>query len=132
MSAMWQIIKYGIAYIFCRIQRSRLPVSSRPLMQARHVALEVLGPWQFFREYDEREHFGFVSDCLSEFVRVKTNGALSMSLTARSFPKDFDEVPFSDGLEVKEKCSTNELTKEGRIVRDAFEGAVPAWQEPTA
>ena len=126
-SALWQIVRYGIAYVFCRIHKDKLPVTDRPLMSARHVGLEVAAPRQFYMGHDEKERFTRVSESLDEFARIKTGGALSMSLSALSFPENFDEVPFANGQDVKEKCFTQELSNEGRMVRDSFAGLTPVW-----
>lgn len=126
-SAMWQIAGYGLAYIFCRIHKSELRLRESPLMNVRRIALEVVGPRKFYSGYNEKDLFAQVSNSLDNFARSKTDGALSMSLRALAFPKEFEEVPFQNGQEVKEKCFTEELTIEGRMVRDAFEGLTPVW-----
>ena len=47
-SAFWQVLKYGVAYIFCRIHRRELPLQERSLMDARNIALEIVAPRQYF------------------------------------------------------------------------------------
>lgn len=125
--ALREILRYGVAYIFCRVHRNELCLEQRPLMDANHVALEVVAPRQFYVDHDEKERFARVSKSLGEFARFKTNGALSVSLSALAFPEEFNQVPFKNGQDVKEKCFTEKLTDEGRLVRDAFAGLTPAW-----
>ena len=125
--ALRQILRYSIAYIFCLVHKEDLPLTGRPLMEARSVELEVVAPRRFYSGHDEKERFARVNNALSEFVHSKTEGKLSMSLSALAFPKSFVEVPFEEGKDVKEKCSTEELTDEGRVVRDAFAGLAPVW-----
>ncbi len=127
ISALAQILRYGVAYIFCRVHKDELPLEGRPLMDAHQVNLEVVAPLRFYGGYDERDRYASVSKSLHEFARFKTDGALSMSLRALAFPKEFEEVPFQNGQEVKEKCFTEELTTEGRKVRVAFERLTPVW-----
>ena len=130
--ALRQILRYGVAYIFCRVHRRELPLQGkyyRPLMDARKIALEVAAPRRFYSGHDEKQRFGDVSKSLDDFARSKTSGDLAMSLDALAFPAEFNQVPFADGQDVSEKCFTKELSHEGRMVRDAFEGLAPAWPD---
>ena len=43
-----------------------------------------------------------------------------MSLNMLAFPKDFNQLPFVNGAEVKQQCDTAQLTPTRRQVRDAF------------
>ena len=127
--ALREILRYGVAYIFCRVHRCELPLAGRPLMDARHVALEVVAPRKFFVDYNEKALFASVSKSLDQCAQSKTDGKLSMSLNALAFPEEFNQVPFKNGQDVKEKCFTEELTDEGRRVRDAFAGLTPVWSD---
>lgn len=69
------------------------------------------------------------SQSLDEFARSKTEGTLSMSLNAFAFPEEFNQIPFKNGQDVRKKCSTKELSTEGRMVRDAFAGLTPVWSQ---
>lgn len=119
--AMWQILRYGAAYLFCRTYRERLPVDEQA-MSATHVALRIAAPSPYYAED------GFM-DCLSRArVGLRSIGdepgarGLSMSLDALAFPEWFDRLPFSDGAEVRNACDRPELTEKGRMVIDAFDG----------
>ena len=128
--ALREILRYGVAYIFCRVYRCKLPLQGeyyRPLMDAQSIELEVAAPRRFYRGDNLETLYARVSRTLDEFACCKTGGKLSMSLSALAFPKNFDEVPFAKGQDVYEKCYTEELSHEGRLVRDAFEGLAPAW-----
>lgn len=98
--ALREIPRYGAAYLFCRIYRDKLPLKGRSMMDARHVSLEVAAPAHYYRGYD--------------------------LASALAFPKDCDQIPFTDGEKVTQKCNTTGLTPDGRKVRDAFEGLTPA------
>ena len=128
--ALREILRYGVAYIFCRVHREELPLQGkyfRPLMDANKVALEVVAPRMFYNDFNENVPFASVSRTLDECARSKTDGKLSMSLKALVFPKDFCHIPFENGQDVKEKCFTQELSSEGQMVRDAFANLTPAW-----
>lgn len=119
-SAMQQVLRYGMAYLFCRVHQGELPLQGNPLMKARHVVLEVIAPHRFFAGKLASNRFVHTSKKTGEFVGFKTSDELTMSLCALAFPKEFDEVPFENGKDVKEECLSDELTEKGRIVRDAF------------
>ena len=131
-SAVWQIVGYGIAYIFCRIHKDKLPLRGNSLMNASHVALEVVAPRQYYIGHDDSSHIVRVGDSLEEFARTQIGGHFSMSLNAFSFPEEFMQAfehDFRSGKDVKEKCHTKQLSDEGRRVRDAFARLALAWPE---
>ena len=120
--AVRQILRYGAAYLFCRTHRDALPVGNRPAMSAVHVALRVVAPARDFHDKDLR-------NCLfrarQSFGRVPGRTGLpglSMSLDALAFPEWFDRLPFTNGATVRESCDRPELTEDGRIIVDAFNG----------
>ena len=131
-SALRQVLRYGVAYLFCRVHQAELPLHGRnyrPIMDANVVALEVIAPTQFYDGHEEKNRYAQVSESLNDFARAKTNGALTMSLRALSFPAWFDRIPFDSGQDVTNKCSIVELSKEGQMVRNAFEGPIPVWSD---
>lgn len=119
--ALREILRYGAAYVFCRVHKDKLPLQGRPLMGARHVSLEVVAPNRYYERYDLAGPLARMRQCLDAFNVGSKIPGLTMSLDALAFPKDFD-VPFKKGKKVKEKCDTQHLTTEGRMVRDAFNG----------
>ncbi len=128
-SALRQILRYGAAYIFCRVHREKLPLQRRLLMDVRHVSLEVVAPRDFYNRYDGKRHLEWMRKSLDEFAGSKTVqdiGISSISLDALAFPAEF-QIPFKNGGEVKQKCDTDKLTDEGQQVCDAFNNLTPAW-----
>ena len=124
--ALMQILRYGAAYIFCRVHREKLPLRGRPLMNARHVALEVAAPRHFYDGYDERDRLARMRQSLDEFAAAEIDG-FSMSLDALAFPEGFG-LPFQNGQDVKQKCGTHRLTEAGESIRDAFANLIPVWR----
>lgn len=126
--AVRQILRYGAAYLFCRLHRDTLPVGSRQAMTARHVVLQVTAPARYFAFADEA-----LGNCLArarESVdhvcgRLQLPG-LAMSLEVLAFPEWFDRVPFTDGAETRDFCDCAELTETGRAIVDAFGGLASA------
>lgn len=52
-AAIHQILNYGVAFLLCRVHKRDLPLQDRCLMDAQHIALEVVAPFGFF-EGDHR------------------------------------------------------------------------------
>ena len=121
-AAVRQILRYGAAYLFCRLHRSRLPVRKSRLMDARDVTLLVVAPASYWGEPDLPDYLSGAREALERLdVGSKIEG-LSMSLDVRSFPGWFDRLPFSNGAQVSASCGHVELTDTGRRIRDAFNG----------
>lgn len=118
--ALFQILEYGLAYIFAWQRKHELGVANRPLMSVREIRLEVLGPGKFYQRGHKPELFRAVHEALHAFVAERTAGDLSMSLQALAFPADFRRVPFRDGGEVGAHCGGGDLTPAARNVCEAF------------
>lgn len=65
--ALQQILRYGVAYIFCRVHRRELPLHYRSLMDARHVSLEVVAPRRFFEGVESVDRMSDISAWLDQF-----------------------------------------------------------------
>ena len=125
--ALFQILEYGIAYVFARIHMDELHLEKRHLMYVEKLGLEVVGPRKFYVVNEKRSDlFEAVDKAVGKFAAEKTGGALSMSLSERSFPAGFKRIPFVDGKAVKEKCQDVTLSREGTMVREAFSQLEPA------
>ena len=124
--ALFQILEYGLAYVFARLHMRELHLEKRRLMQVEQVQLEVVGPRDFFDHEKPSDLFARMDKAVGKFAKEKTGGALSMSLRELSFPARFYPIPFKDGRTVKEKCRNGTLSREGTIIRDAFSRLEPA------
>lgn len=125
--AVRQILRYGAAYLFCRMHRNRLRVGSRPTMSATHVALRVAAPARYYADESYRD--GIIR-ARNGFARVPGRtglSELSMSLDALAFPESFDPLPFTDGAEVRDSCNRPELSERGRKIVDAFNGLTSVY-----
>ena len=123
--ALFQILEYGLAYVFAQFHMRELHLEKKRLMQVEQVQLEVVGPREFFDHEKRSDLFSRMDKAVSKFAEEKTDGALSMSLRELSFPAEFDRIPFVDGRAMKEKCRNGTLSREGARVRDAFSRLVP-------
>ena len=122
--AVRQILRYGAAYVFCRMHRTRLPVRRSSVMDARHVSLWTVAPARYYAESNLPECLTRAREHLKRFDIGSRIAGLSMSLDALTFPDWFDCLPFSDSTEVRSCCDREELTDTGRHIRDAFKGLI--------
>ena len=120
--AVRQILRYGAAYVFCRVHRKCLNVDSRPIMHARRVLLQVAAPASYCTEPGLLDHLSRARNRMKQFGIGSEMEELSMSLDVLAFPDWFDRLPDSDGAEVRASCDRTELTDKGRKIREAFEG----------
>ena len=122
--AMRQVIGYGAAYVFGRMHRDKLPLQHRPVMDARHVSLQVVGPARYCRATDLVGCLDRARQGLRQFDIGSRIDALSMSIDVLGLP-DWFELPFANGDDVLANCDREVLTEPGRMIRDAFRAARP-------
>ena len=120
--AMHQILRYGAAYLFCRMYSSRLPVRRGGVMEAREISLQVAAPAHYYTESGLRDGLSGAREHLMRFDIGSRVPGLSMSLDMLAFPEWFDSLPFATGREVRETCDSAAFTEVGRRVRSAFDG----------
>lgn len=121
--ALFQVLEYGLAFLFAWLRKGEIELGQRYLMRVRQVGLEVVGPREFFGKGQHADLFATMSRALATFATEKTGGEVSMAMRALAFPAEFSRVPFVDGGEVKAKCRGSHLTEEGSEVREAFSAA---------
>ena len=127
--AVQQVLRYGAAYLFCRMHRNRLPVWRGSVMDACDISLQVAAPADYYTDPNLRYCLSRARENLARFDIGSRIDGLSMSLDALAFPEWFDRLPFSNGEEVRAKCGTAEITEAGRKVHDAFNGLAPVFPE---
>ena len=91
VGAAFQIVRYGLLYCFCRLNRSRLdlPRASDELFAATRIDLKVLAPFTFYDPY-RLEWLGDALDTgLRGFCNDRFGSALEMRFAFESFPGDF-------------------------------------------
>lgn len=97
--AAFELLLYGLVYLFCYVNRNEFGYSEKELMNVREVSLRVLAP----REYFEINNLSWLEKGLDEGVREFAlsliNNDIRMSFDFVAFPAEFD-VPFSTGAEL--------------------------------
>ena len=122
--ALFEILEYGLTYLFARAHKRDFGLTGRSVMGVRHVTLEVVAPPAFFARNDQRDIFAQINTALADFVQSQTYGTWSMSLEASIFPDWFAGWfmrTFEKGHDVRTHCGSKKLTAEGRKIREAFD-----------
>ena len=123
--ALFEVLEYGLAYLFALLHEHELLLERRRLLQVAEVALEVVAPSAFYEQETHSDLFTSMNTAIGRFAAEKTGGTVSMSLGALSFPVQFDRIPFNDGRAVKNSCRGDTLSDEASMVRNAFSQLVP-------
>ena len=128
--AAQQVLRYGAAYVFCRMHRNQLPLQRASVMDARHVALLVVAPARYCRAPRLQDDLARARKALKRFDVGSRIDGLSMSLDVLAFPDWFEALPFVDGADVRARCDHGELTDTGQKIRAAFEALHSVFPDP--
>ena len=128
--AVQQVLRYGAAYVFCRMHRNQLPLQRASVMDARHVALLVVAPARYCRAPGLQDDLARARQALKRFDVGSRMDGLSMSLDVLAFPDWFEALPFVDGADVRTRCDHGELTDTGQKIRAAFEALHSLFPDP--
>jgi hypothetical protein len=128
--AAFEILLYGLAFLYCYINRVDLGYENTSLMKVKEVSLQVLAPLVYFGGYN----FTWLGLGLDAGIRNLTqtisNGELSMDFGFTSFPSDFN-LPFGTGQEVRQFCDPK--NGEGiQAIVSAIQNIKPIWPSKKA
>jgi hypothetical protein len=125
--AAFEVLRYGLAYLFCRVNAAEFGYTDRPLMRVGRVDLQVIAPTTFYQKHDLGWLDQSLNRALGEFSFQKTSGQLAMGFEFLAMPPDF-ELPFRSGKHVKDACATEPLSETVGKVRNLFENlSPPVW-----
>ena len=130
VEAVQQVLRYGAAYVFCRMHRNQLPLQRGSVMDARHVSLLVVAPARYCRALDLQDGLARARKDLKRFDGGSRIDGLSMSLDVLAFPDGFEALPFADGADVRARCDHGALTDTGQKIRAAFEALHSVLPDP--
>lgn len=97
--AAFEILLYGLAFIFSAVHRKQLSYQEQTLLDISELALEVLAPRQFFDGYDLTGLQQKLDNAVRSLSREKTKGILTVGFEFLCFPREFD-LPFANGADV--------------------------------
>ena len=129
--AAFEILLYGLAYLYSRVNWKELGYLVKPLKRVSEVSLRVLAPRAYYTGY----HLEWLEQGLDEGVRTlaakKTEGALSMGFDFLAFPRDFApdfNPPYETGEEVLQKFGRSMDAEACRSLVSAMSNLEPAFR----
>lgn len=124
--AAFEILRYGLVYLFSHVERERFGYQEISFMNVSDVNLRVLAPFEFYDSLD----LHWLGHGLNEGLRVlaakKTDGALSMGFKFLAFPTGF-VLPFKDGEQVLRLKHATDDDDACRAVVSAISNLKPVW-----
>ena len=124
--AAFEILRYGLVYLFSRVNAVPFGYEGQKLLRVGHIDLQVAAPNKFFDKHDLRWlRFG-LDQGIKELSHQKTAGQLEMGFDFLAIPREF-ELPFRDGAEARAACESDPPAKGAMLVRDAFNALSPIW-----
>jgi hypothetical protein len=120
--AAFEILRYGLTFLFAFVHQHNLGYDAKPLLGVRSTSLWVLAPHNFYADYDLTWLETGLNEGLGAFAKVRTDGCLSMDFAFKVFPNDF-EVPFESGADVLKIAEGD--TSGGRAVTSAIRDIAP-------
>ena len=124
--AAFEVLRYGLAYLFCRINAAEFEYTDRPLMQVHRIDLQAVAPTAFFEKHDLGWLERGLDLAVGSLASQKTSGQLAMGFEFLAIPPDF-EFPFNDGAEVRAACEAKPPSEGARRVCDVFDNLSPVW-----
>jgi hypothetical protein len=121
--AAFEIMLYGLAYIFCR---AHLPYGASPTMKARAVSLQVLAPEEYFQKRDYRDIEAGLSRGFNAVLQHQVSPKLSGDFRFVQLPRGFD-LPFKRGAAVKAACGQKVLEPMAQALCQAVERSRPLY-----
>ncbi len=126
--AAFEILRYGLAYLFSYINRESFDYTKKPLMQVKEVSLRVLAPRTYYADGD----FTWLGEGIDHGIRTlvaqETSGALSMDFGFLAFPADFD-LPFAKGEEVLSMVESSRDAEPCQRLISALCDIEPIWRK---
>jgi hypothetical protein len=124
--ATFEVLRYGLVYLFSRVNAAAFDYTDRRMMRVSRVDLQVVAPAVFF----EQHYLGWLEQGLhravGDLAREKTSGHLVMGFEVLALPPDF-ELPFRDGAEARVACEADPPDEGARRVCDAFNNLAAVW-----
>ena len=128
--AAFEILLYGLAYLFARDNQVAFKYQGKRLMRASKVSLRVLAPRAYYTGYDLKWLEQGLDEGVRTFAAKKTDGALSMGFGFLAFPLDFApdfSPPYATGEEVRQKFGRSMDAEACRSLVSAISNLEPVW-----
>lgn len=124
--AAFEVLRYGLVYLFSRVNAEKLGYADQQLMRVAHVDLQVVAPAVFFDKHDLGWLERGLDKAVQGFSRKMTEDQLAMRFKFLAMPSSF-QLPFCNGSEVRAMCEKDNASAGARQVCDAFNSLTPVW-----
>ncbi len=125
--AAFEILLYGLAYLFCYVHRQAFGYESKNLMKVKKVSLRVLAPHPYFEDSDLTWLGQGLDEGIQALASTKTNDALSMDFGFLAFPPNF-KLPFETGEAVLRMRDLPKDDEQCQSLVSAISNLVPVWR----
>lgn len=127
--AAFEILRYGLAYLFCYVNQDKFHYQESPLMKVEEVSLRVLAPRAYYADSDQTWLCRGLHESIRTLAAAKTGNKLSMDFGFRAFPSNFD-LPFKNGEDVLEMRRLPSNAERCRSIVSAISNLEPVWLDP--
>ena len=124
--AAFEVLRYGLVYLFSRANSVQFEYSDRQLMGVSRVELQVVAPRVFYDRHDLSWLEKGLDCAVGNLSDQETLGQLAMGFEFLAMPPGF-EIPFVNGAEVRAACEANPPEGDALRVCDAFNNLSPVW-----
>ena len=121
--AAFEILLYGLAYVFCRLS---LRYQDRSTMGASVISLNVLAPASFYKGINLGRLESGLSQGFSALMRKRLSEKPAGELRLLQIPSDFT-MPFETGADVMKGCGRKAPGPTGLAVIDALRRIEPVY-----
>lgn len=125
--ALFEILRYGLAYILSYINQAEFGYAEKPLMGLSGVSLCVIAPHDYYNGYDLSWLRRGLDHGIRAIASKASNGALDMSVNVMALPVEF-ELPFSNGEQVLKNCKESPQPETIRLLKNAIENLTPVFE----
>ncbi len=124
--AAFEILLYGLAYLFCYINQEKLGYDEKSLMNVKTASLRILAPREYYDTYDHTWLGQGIDKGIRTLAGNLSGGELSMDFGFLAFPSGF-YLPFTTGKEVK-MISDPRNSENCQSIVSAINNIEPIWQ----
>lgn len=126
--AIFEILRYGLAYLFCFKNREAFDFQDLPTMNVSQVKLTTLAPREYYSYCDLNLLPTAINSAMNSLYMEKSDGSLSCQFTCSSFPIDF-ALPFETGADVLTLRGLSVDNPTVGILINAMNNQIPAWED---
>jgi hypothetical protein len=124
--AAFEILLYGLAYLFCFVHRDDFGYAGKELMKVDRVSLRVMAPKCYYDDYSLSWLGQGLDRGVRSFSETTTGGAITMDFGFLALPGEFS-LPFKTGREVAAMKLLNSNDELVRLLLSAVSDCESVW-----